>query len=75
MKINPKIGQLINDCYYIGDGDRRGFDDEWYEFSPDELNTLISLIVVECAEVCKTGTVSKGRLRCYSDIMKHFGVK
>ena len=43
MNINPKIGQLITDGYCLGDDDRRGFDREWYEFSPDELDTLISL--------------------------------
>ena len=80
MEINPKIGQLITDGYCRNEGDRRGYDEEWYEFSPDELDTLISLIVQECALVCKTGAVSNidyntGRLHCYSDIINHFGVK
>ena len=51
MKINPKIGQLITDSYCRTEGNRREFDEEWYEFSPDELDTLIALIVNECAEI------------------------
>lgn len=56
MKINEKIGKLVSDCHCMNDGDKRGFDKECYEFSPEELDTLITLIVQECVKLCDIAT-------------------
>ena len=78
MKINPKIGQMITDGYCLGDSDRRGFDREWYEFSPEELDTLVELIAKECMLLCTCENPDPRdsiELQCSNRIKEHFGVE
>ena len=78
MLILDKISQLVSEGYHYNDGDRRGFDKEWYEFSAAELDTLMSLIAKQCMLLCTCENPDPRdsiELQCSNRIKEHFGIK
>ena len=70
--MNDKIIQLITDGYCIFE------DREWYEFSPDELDTLVELIAKECMLLCTCENPDPRdsiELQCSNRIKEHFGIE
>ena len=74
MLIPKKIEEYIKTCEISCPDEYYDQKIEYYEFSKDELNTLIALVVQECIDSCNINQLH-GTLMAENRIKQHFGIE